>query len=290
MYVFRYIDSQTKLFRVRCPLQGFQMSTLKNGLLSVAAIAALVSFGAAAGATTLAQTFVQTSDDSSNQTVGTNSANTVTVTDNGAGTLDILVTLASGWGLINSGAGNGSSFVFGLSGISSLNFGAVNPTTFLDPPPTPPTWYPTGATVPTAVSTVDDVASASLSAPGKFVFSSGYGLTYTSNGGSNPFTGLEFTITESGGLTLATFLADLQSSTSASSTGLCTAPSSGCFYADVTNGNGNTGLIDFGLTATTNLLSTTPLPATLPLFATGFAGLGLLGWRRKRKNAAAIAA
>jgi hypothetical protein len=30
-------------------------------------------------------------------------------------------------------------------------------------------------------------------------------------------------------------------------------------------------------------LSTTPLPATLPLFATGFAGLGLLGWRRKRK-------
>ena len=28
-----------------------------------------------------------------------------------------------------------------------------------------------------------------------------------------------------------------------------------------------------------------PLPATLPLFATGLAGLGLLGWRRKRKAA-----
>jgi hypothetical protein len=27
----------------------------------------------------------------------------------------------------------------------------------------------------------------------------------------------------------------------------------------------------------------TPLPATLPLFATGLGGLGLLGWRRKRK-------
>jgi hypothetical protein len=26
-----------------------------------------------------------------------------------------------------------------------------------------------------------------------------------------------------------------------------------------------------------------PLPATLPLFATGLAGLGLLGWRRKKK-------
>jgi hypothetical protein len=28
----------------------------------------------------------------------------------------------------------------------------------------------------------------------------------------------------------------------------------------------------------------TPLPAALPLFATGLGGLGLLGWRRKRKN------
>ena len=27
----------------------------------------------------------------------------------------------------------------------------------------------------------------------------------------------------------------------------------------------------------------TPLPATLPLLATGLGGLGLLGWRRKRK-------
>jgi len=27
----------------------------------------------------------------------------------------------------------------------------------------------------------------------------------------------------------------------------------------------------------------TPLPATLPLFATGLGGLGLLGWRRERK-------
>ena len=31
----------------------------------------------------------------------------------------------------------------------------------------------------------------------------------------------------------------------------------------------------------------TPLPAALPLFASGLAALGLLGWRRKRKNAAA---
>jgi hypothetical protein len=36
--------------------------------------------------------------------------------------------------------------------------------------------------------------------------------------------------------------------------------------------------------------ATTPLPAALPLFATGLGAMGLLGWRRKRKNAAAIAA
>lgn len=34
--------------------------------------------------------------------------------------------------------------------------------------------------------------------------------------------------------------------------------------------------------------ATTPLPAALPLFASGLGALGLLGWRRKRKNAAAI--
>jgi hypothetical protein len=34
----------------------------------------------------------------------------------------------------------------------------------------------------------------------------------------------------------------------------------------------------------------TPLPAALPLFATGLGMMGLLGWRRKRKNAAIAAA
>ncbi len=35
--------------------------------------------------------------------------------------------------------------------------------------------------------------------------------------------------------------------------------------------------------ATDLTFSATPLPAALPLFATGLGGLGLLGWRRKRK-------
>ena len=40
------------------------------------------------------------------------------------------------------------------------------------------------------------------------------------------------------------------------------------------------------LTITTPSTSATPLPAALPLFATGLGALGLLGWRRKRKAAA----
>jgi hypothetical protein len=36
-------------------------------------------------------------------------------------------------------------------------------------------------------------------------------------------------------------------------------------------------------------IGATPLPATLPLFATGFGALGLLGWRRKRKAQTVVA-
>jgi hypothetical protein len=46
---------------------------------------------------------------------------------------------------------------------------------------------------------------------------------------------------------------------------------------------------DAHLTVTNPDLSATPLPSALPLFATSLGALGLLGRRRKRKNAAAIA-
>jgi hypothetical protein len=38
------------------------------------------------------------------------------------------------------------------------------------------------------------------------------------------------------------------------------------------------------------LSAVTPLPAALPLFATGLGAMGLFGWRRKRKNTAVLAA
>jgi len=36
-------------------------------------------------------------------------------------------------------------------------------------------------------------------------------------------------------------------------------------------------------------VSLTPVPAALPLFAGGLGAMGLLGWRRKRKDAVAAA-
>jgi hypothetical protein len=51
----------------------------------------------------------------------------------------------------------------------------------------------------------------------------------------------------------------------------------------------NLCLGDGPCTGSVSTVSTVPLPAALPLFATGLGALGLLGWRRKRK-AAAIAA
>jgi hypothetical protein len=47
---------------------------------------------------------------------------------------------------------------------------------------------------------------------------------------------------------------------------------------DLGAGGGTVWLLD-----DVSLTPTTPLPAALPLFATGLGGLGLLGWRRKRK-------
>ena len=55
-------------------------------------------------------------------------------------------------------------------------------------------------------------------------------------------------------------------------------------YTLTGTGNESTENVD------TLTISATPLPAALPLFASGAAGLGLLGWKRRRKKATTIAA
>jgi hypothetical protein len=54
-----------------------------------------------------------------------------------------------------------------------------------------------------------------------------------------------------------------------------------CSDNPCTSLDGDTNLS--GLVGFVTTTSQTPLPAALPLFATGLGGLGLLGWRRKRK-------
>jgi hypothetical protein len=64
------------------------------------------------------------------------------------------------------------------------------------------------------------------------------------------------------------------------------------FVGDGPSGDGGCFNCYFGQVATLDVpsvVSGTPLPAALPLFATGLGALGLLGWRRKRKNVAIAA-
>ena len=56
----------------------------------------------------------------------------------------------------------------------------------------------------------------------------------------------------------------------------------GCIFG----GDSNDLQITSGGQVNAPLGGETPLPAALQLFATGLSALGLLGWRRKRKNAA----
>jgi hypothetical protein len=67
------------------------------------------------------------------------------------------------------------------------------------------------------------------------------------------------------------------------------------FFVTASGGLSFDGALVSTTSATRNALTTsgtvtqTPIPATLPLFATGIGGLGLLGWRRRRKARAAAA-
>ena len=51
------------------------------------------------------------------------------------------------------------------------------------------------------------------------------------------------------------------------------------------NGGGNIRIDDINVS-----IAQTPLPSALPLFAIGLGVISLLGWRRKRKNSATLAA
>ena len=157
-------------------------------------------------------------------------------------------------------------------------------------------------------STLTGVTFGAWSAPGTAITSVDWGITTTpatytvsgtaavTSGPQTPALGGYATSTDSfslPGISLAagTYYLVLQNAVSASSS-----------YWDVTNGgssatqyntlttldNGSIASESFQILGDANT-TITPLPAALPLFATGLGALGLLGWRRKRK-AAALAA
>ena len=66
-------------------------------------------------------------------------------------------------------------------------------------------------------------------------------------------------------------------------------PPYGCGAVYCLIGPGTVGAVDPFVALTSFTLTPTPLPAALPLFATGLGALGLFGWRRKQKGATAIA-
>jgi hypothetical protein len=105
----------------------------------------------------------------------------------------------------------------------------------------------------------------------------GYGVSQnTSN--SIVYSTLDFLVNTGTTDTLAQFIATLLSETGNSNI---------IFAADVQDpSTGNTGAIGFGLVAGGRSVPETPLPAALPLFASGAGLLGFLSWRRKRKQAA----
>lgn len=187
-------------------------------------------------------------------------SNTVQVADttvpNGSialptGVFDILVTLDTNWSFQknkgDSTTGHAASFAFA----SSL----------------------TGATL--TVNTSPFFAN-SINPMGAFAMSpfnfpaTGYGVSQnTSN--STVYSTLDFRVNTGTTDTLAQFIATLLSETGNSNI---------LFAADVQDpSTGNTGAIGFGVSGET------PLPAALPLFASGAGVLGFLSRRRKRKQA-----
>ena len=60
------------------------------------------------------------------------------------------------------------------------------------------------------------------------------------------------------------------------------------YFAMVVGGCSN--YCGIGEVAFSSVDAAVPIPAALPLFASGLGVMGLLGWRRKRKKAAAMAA
>ena len=107
--------------------------------------------------------------------------------------------------------------------------------------------------------------------PASFVFTSSEPFTIQSGGPSNEFGGIS--ITQSGNSVLGSEGSGTIQFIGTYSSISWTNPVNEFYYGFTVGAPGTVGAV--------------PLPATLPLFASGLGALGLLGWRRKRKGISA---
>ena len=145
---------------------------------------------------------------------------------------------------------------------------------------------PLGGVDGTVTGTIDGLADTGTSAAtAVFITSSPAGLFYPLSASDNflsqpsvSVTSNTFTVT-SGVLTAMDFRAEFPIANTQEFFLLTLILGSGSEF--IANRVGPT--TNFEVISTTATFSKVPLPGALPLFATGLVGLGLLGWRRKKK-------
>jgi hypothetical protein len=186
----------------------------------------------------------------------TGPAGQVAVTDIGTGTLSFQVTLFDTLQFV----GGTDAFAFNLTVSPTITFSNFTPDTF------------TGSNTTAGNFTVGSV--------GPFL----YGVTAPGSGPDGQ--SFNFDLTATSGLTLLNVGEAFSSFMRFFAADLCpvSAVATQC-DTDATTG-GSVTFYAYTLRGGSNSPEPTPLPAALPLFATGLGALGLLGWRRKRKAAA----